>query len=199
MNKKAQTQHPIHHLLEQRWSPRAFSNKTVEKQKLLSLFEAARWSPSASNLQPWYYILGQNKDTTYKKIFETLVEFNQMWAGMAPVLVLCVGKGNINHKADQNQTFKYDVGQSVAHLSIQAMAEGLYVHQMSGFDTDKACNLFEIPADYEALAVLAIGYIGQINLLLNRMQKAEAADRERKELKEFVFSEKFGQTSNIVE
>ncbi len=197
MNKKANTTYPINDILSKRWSPRAFADKVVEKEKLQSILEAARWSPSASNEQPWFFILGWNNDATYQKIFETLVEFNQMWAKNAPVLIISVGK-QINSKDEPSSIFKYDVGQSVAHLTFQASIEGLYVHQMVGFDPDKAAELFQIPEGYEAISVMSIGYIGEPSMLHPRMQKAEKAERERKELSAFIFEEKFGKKSEII-
>ena len=57
MEKQADTAYPIHELLQRRWSPRAFSDKMVETDKLRSLFEAARWAPSSNNEQPWSFII----------------------------------------------------------------------------------------------------------------------------------------------
>ena len=75
--KRANPRYPIHNLSKKRWSPRAFNGEPVETEKLQRIFEAARWSPSASNEQPWAFIVGMQGDETYDKIFSTLVEFNQ--------------------------------------------------------------------------------------------------------------------------
>jgi hypothetical protein len=198
MSKTANTIYNIHPLLNERWSPRAFENKEIESEKLQRIFEAARWSPSASNEQPWYFIIGQNNNSTYQKIFETLIEFNQLWTKFAPVLVISIGK-SLTNKNEHNSSFKYDVGQSVAHLTFQAAHEGLFVHQMTGFDPAKAAELFEIPAGFVALSAMAIGYLGNPLMLHSRMQKTELAERERKNLNEFVFEEKFGQQSDLIE
>jgi nitroreductase len=77
------------------------------------------------------------------------------------------------------------------------MHEGLYVHQMSGFDQRKAEQNFDIPENYEAVSVIALGYIGEPEILPERMQKSEKAERIRKELPSFIFSERFGQTSKL--
>jgi glucosamine--fructose-6-phosphate aminotransferase (isomerizing) len=61
MSKEAKTTFEIRKDLKQRWSPRAFEDRPIENDKLQRLFEAARWSPSASNIQPWAFILGKNK------------------------------------------------------------------------------------------------------------------------------------------
>src|SRR5947209_18525575 len=91
MKKFAETQYPIHDILKERWSPRAFESKLVEEHKLLSLFEAARWSPSAGNTQPWSFIVGTHtNEAAHQKLVETLNESNRVWAKDAPVLVLAV-------------------------------------------------------------------------------------------------------------
>jgi len=198
MSKEAITTSKLNPLLRKRWSPRAFDGRPVESEKLLSMLEAARWSPSASNLQPWTFFVGTKGDETYNKIFESLVEFNQMWAKNAPVLILNCGKITSNDEGIINGTWQYDLGQSVAHMSIQAMDEGLFVHQMGGFDALKAAELFQLPENVQAVSVTAAGYLGDPSILHPRMQKSELAARIRKELDTFVFSERFGQTSPVV-
>ena len=198
MEKKAKTNYPLHEILESRWSPRAFSEEKIEKEKLQRIFEAVRWSPSASNEQPWFFIIGEAGDPTYRMIFETLVEFNQMWAKTAPVLMLAICKKTSAKTGNTNDWARYDVGQSVAHLTFQASYEGLYVHQMGGFDAEKASELFLIPDDYEVATAIAVGFIGDYQILDTRLQKSELAGRERKNSAEFVFSDKFGEKSALI-
>lgn len=190
MNKEGNIRYDIHEVLKKRWSPRAFAAKMVEKEKIDRMLEAARWSPSSSNKQPWSFIIGEKGSKTYDKIFDTLVEFNQLWTKFAPLLIITVGK--------QNNTYQYDVGQSVAHLTFQASHDGLFVHQMAGFSPEKARKFFDIPEFYDALTAIAVGYIGDYTILPERMQKSELAERERKEINEFVFSEKFGKISHLI-
>lgn len=198
MNKKAKTNYPLHEILESRWSPRAFNGEKIGKEKLQRLFEAARWSPSASNEQPWFFIIGEAGDPTYQMIFDSLVEFNQMWVKTAPVLMLAICKKTSAKTGKANDWCRYDVGQSVAHLTFQASYEGLYVHQIGGFDTEKSRKLFLIPDDYEAVTAIAVGFIGDYQLLDPRLQKSELAERERKNSVEFVFSDKFGEKSALI-
>lgn len=198
MNKRASTKYPIHEILETRWSPRAFNGEKVEKEKIQRLFEAARWAPSASNEQPWFFMVGEQGDETYKKIFETLVEFNQLWVKTAPVVVLTIGRVNGLKSGQPSDWFKYDVGQAVAHLSIQATQEGLFVHQMAGFDREMTKELFEIPEGFEAITVIAVGFIGDPKQLHPNLEKMEWAERVRKSSDEFVFSNKFGQKSELL-
>ncbi len=194
--KTALTDFPILNLLRDRWSPRAFNTQAVEKEKLQGFFEAARWAPSASNLQPWRFIIGLKGDETYNKIAGTLVEFNQLWALTAPVLILAVAK-NTNQRGEPNVSALYDLGQSVAHLTIQAGADGLYVHQMGGFSSSQAADLFEIPEDFSVATAIAVGYIGNPEILPDNLKKMEITARERRQSIESVFTGSFGQATNI--
>jgi nitroreductase len=195
--KRPQTTYPISELLYKRWSPRAFSDTPVEKEKLQRIFEAARWAPSASNIQPWYFLTGFKGDTVYSRIFETLAEFNQLWVITAPVLCLAICKVN-NPKGTENISRAYDLGQSVAHLSIQAMEEGLYVHQMGGFDVAKATELLNIPSDYEVRVAFTIGYIGDAEVLHPNLRKMEFEARSRRLLEETVFTGQFGSKASFL-
>ena len=200
MNKKdARTTYPVHELLKQRWSPRAFADKPVEKEKLRSLFESARWSPSSYNQQPWRFIIGQNGDDSYKKIMDALVEFNQKWASSAPVLIAVIGRSINNSGEGKNAVFQYDAGQSVALLSVEAMNQGLYVHQMGGFDRKKIAAHFGVPEEYKPVTVLAIGYIGNPDKLEGGLKNSELSERDRFDFDEFVFSGNFGENSGLFE
>jgi nitroreductase len=193
LNKTAPTDYNLHTLLKARWSPRAFAPKAVETEKIRRMLEAARWSPSSSNEQPWRFIVGTNNDETYKKIFDTLVEFNQLWAKTAPLLMLAIGNTrSLKDPSKPNNIYKYDVGQAVAHLTFQATADGLYVHQMGGFDTKKAAEVFDVPAGFEVLTAIAVGYIGDPEVLHPNLKSMEYNERERQALEKMVFAGKFG-------
>ncbi|MBE0662158.1 MAG: nitroreductase family protein [Bacteroidales bacterium] len=197
MKKPAPVQYQIHTLLTHRWSPRAFSSRKIPVDKIKRLFEAARWAPSSSNDQEWRFIIGFKEDETHKKIFDTLVEFNQLWAGEAYMLVLICGQ-TISKKTDKpSPVFSYDVGQAVALLSVQATHEELFVHQMGGFDKDKARKLLELPAEIEPLAVMAIGYPGDASKLHPNLQPGEKSERVRNNFDTFVFTKKYGEPSGL--
>jgi nitroreductase len=193
MNKQAQTRLPIHELLAERWSPRAFSEKLVEPDKLLKLFEAARWSASCGNEQPWRFMAGiKDRDETWTKIFRCLDEGNQVWCQRAPVLLLLSSKMTFISDNSYNQWHLYDLGQTAAYISVQAFEDGLFVHQMAGFDKDIARQAFNIPADYEIATTMAIGYRDNPSVLPEKLQKREMAERRRRELTELVFTETWG-------
>src|SRR5881394_2967613 len=135
MEREVDVRHPIHELLRRRWSPRAFDpNKPVESEKLRACFEAARWAPSSFNEQPWSFIVAtRDKPQEYAKLLACLVEKNQSWARSAPVLMIGATSLLWARNGKPNRHAFYDLGQAVAHLTVQATAQGLYLHQMAGF------------------------------------------------------------------
>jgi len=198
MEKKAITNLKINTIIENRWSPRSFSGKAIEQEKIQRFFEAARWAPSAYNEQPWRFIVGVKGDETWQMIFESLVEFNQMWAVNAPVLVVAVGSNVREVNGEANGTWHYDVGQAVGYLTIQAYTDGLVMHQMGGFDPAKLVESFKLPEKYFPLSVSALGYQDVAEKLPANLEKLERGERSRKPLSELVFSGTFGKMSELV-
>ena len=191
---------PIHELISHRWSPRAFESRTVDPEKLRTLFEAARWSASSYNAQPWYFIVATKDDPeNFKKVLDSFVEFNQSWAKNAPVVALSVAGHKMPHDGSQNRHALHDVGQAAATLALQATALGFQAHQMAGILPDKAREIFGIPLDYEAVAGLAIGYPGDpMTLPEGRLRDNETGQRQRKPVSSFVFTGKWCNVSAIV-
>ncbi len=187
MQKPTHNDYPVNSLVRQRWSPRAFNEKPIDKERMYSLLEAARWAPSAFNEQPWRFIIGLKGDGTYEKILGTLVEWNQKWAGKAPMLVVNLAKKTFTLNEKQNVTFKYDLGQAVSFMCLEAMNHGIYAHQMSGFSPEKAAEAFHIPADYQAVSVTAFGYYSNPDELPEDMYKSEMEKRVRRPLDETIF------------
>jgi nitroreductase len=191
---------PIHELIANRWSPRAFESRAVEPEKLRTLFEAARWAASSYNAQPWYFIVGlENEPENFKKVLDCFVAVNQNWAKNAPVVALSVAGLKMPHDGSANRHAFHDVGQAAATLALQATALGLQAHQMAGIVPDKAREIFAIPADYEAVAGFAIGYPGDpLTLPEGRFRDAETGARQRKPVSSFVFTGKWGETLSLV-
>jgi nitroreductase len=172
-----------------RWSPRSFADRDVSAEDLKTIFEAVRWTASSYNEQPWRYFVGHRGSETYQKIFQSLGEFNQAWARSAPVLILNVARTTFSHNNAPNAVALYDLGASAATLCYQAIALGIYTHQMAGYDRDAARKLFGVPDDYIFGAVTAMGYLGEPSALPNeQMVSQEVAPRSRKPLSEFVLS-----------
>lgn len=199
MQKPAPTSFPVHDLIRDRWSPRAFAAKPIEPAVLASLFEAARWAPSSSNEQPWAYLVATKDDPgSFAKTLGVLVEFNASWAKEAAALVLSVSSLKFHANGNPNRNAFYDTGAATALLSVEATYRGLAVHQMAGFDPVRAKQVFEIPEDWEPIAAMAIGYPGDPDALSEKLRDREVAPRTRKPLSEFVMSGRWGHTSAIV-
>jgi nitroreductase len=126
---------------------------------------------------------------THKKIFDSLSAINQVWAGAAPVLILGTAKTKFSHNDTPNRVALYDLGAAASYLTLQAAAMGLATHQMAGFDADAARKAFEIPEVFTIGVVIALGYQGEPAALTNeKLLAQETTPRERKPLKDFVFS-----------
>ena len=197
MEMPADNQYPIHDLLRFRWSPRAFSAQAVETEKLLSLFEAARWSPSGGNLQPWAFIIATQEDAqAHSRFVEILNEGNQVWAKNAPVLILTVARRE-RREGQPNHWAMYDLGQAVAHLTVQASAVGLSLRQMGGFNQEKAREMFELPDGYDPVTAIALGYQRSQADLPEELRTREMGGRSRKPLAEFVFAGRWNEPIQV--
>jgi nitroreductase len=165
---------------------------------LRSLFEAARWAPSSSNEQPWAYVVATKDDPgNFAKMLGVLVEFNASWANRAPVLALSVAHLT-QRDGKPNRVALHDVGSASAQLTLEANARGLQVHQMAGFDGAKAREMFAIPADWEPVAAMAIGFPGNPETLPDKLRERELAPRTRKPLDEFVMTGTWGHTAPFI-
>ncbi len=196
MQKPAPTDVPIHELIRTRWSPRAFADKSVAPDVLRSVFEAARWAPSSNNEQPWAYLVATKEDPdNFAQMLGTLVEFNQNWAKHAPVLALSVAHLKSSRDGKPNHVAQHDVGSASAQLTFEANSRGLFVHQMAGFDGNKARQVFGIPEDWQPVAAMAIGYPGEPGSLPQPLRDRELGPRTRKPLSELAMTGKWGQTA----
>ncbi|PMB14241.1 nitroreductase [Fischerella thermalis CCMEE 5282] len=222
MENPTNIQYEVHDFIRGRWSPLAFSNRTVEREKLLTLLEAARWAPSSYNQQPWNFIVAtKDHPAEYERMLSCVFHENKRWAQNAPVLILSVAKlyfdppnplnpddtienlmrlvANLHTKrgGEGNPHAFHDVGMAVANLTIQAIALNLFVHQIAGFYSDKAKSLFHIPQGYEPVCIMAIGYLGDSQKLPEDLRLRELEPRIRKPLEEFVFIERWGHSSPV--
>jgi nitroreductase len=188
-NKSIDTPYPIHDLLRQRWSPLAFSDRSVEPEKLLSVLEAARWAASSYNEQPWSFIVAtKDNPIEFDRLLNCLAEGNQEWARKAPVLILSVAKMYFDKNGEENRHAFRDVGAAEANLATQAMAHDLFIHQMAGFDVAKAKEIYGIAEGYEPVDAIALGYLGDPQHLSAKSLQRELSVRTRKPLKQFVFT-----------
>jgi len=192
MQKSSQFEFSVADVIEQRRSRRAYSSQPIEPEKIYSLFEAARWAPSSMNEQPWAYLYAtKDQPELWNKLVDALNESNRVWAKEAPLLVLSMARKTHLRNGAVNVSARYDVGAANAFLSMQATHFGLNVHQMGGFDRQKAIENFNIPETHEPIVIMAIGYLGDAESLSENLKQREVAPRERYTQEFFVTNKSF--------
>lgn len=190
ISKKALTNFPIHEIIAKRWSARAFSTKPVEKSKLLSILEAARWAPSSRNEQPWRYIIFTDANRNeMDKARSVLLEIND-YAKRAPILICAITKKTYTDTGVYNRLHFHDLGAANENMFLESFNQGLIMHEMGGFDREKARKVFDVPDDYEVGIMIAIGYQDSHEILPKRFKEKADLPRERKPLSEIAFLEK---------
>lgn len=179
----------IHPLLKERKSIFAYADRSVSDDTLDRLFEAARWAPSSFNEQPWAFLYAKKNDgAVFDTLFELIFEGNQSWAKTAPLLVLTLSKKRTDFNGQINHSALHDVGMAESNFIFQATHEGLYVHQMGGFDRGRAREALDIPEKYDPIDIMAVGYPGNIDELDDdRVKKRASAARTRNPVNSFVF------------
>jgi len=194
MQKQNPTEYPVHDFIRDRWSPRAFSSASVPPEVLRSLFEAARWAPSSNNEQPWAFLVARREDPeSHAKLLSTLVESNRLWAQQAPVLALAVSELEFARGGQPNRNAYYDTGAALAYLTVEATARGLFVHQMAGFDPQRARELLHIPKGWDPISAFVIGALGDPQSLPEKLRERERKPGTRKPLGTFVLGGSWGE------
>ena len=150
---------PLHPLLARRWSPTVFdASYEAREAELESLLEAARWAPSAGNSQPWAFITARRGDAVHTRLLRHLAPSSARWAPTASLLVV-----NLCHRyvADTDWEYSefalYDLGQAVAHMTIQAQSLGLSARQFRAFDQAALAADFDVPAHWQVTSMTAFG------------------------------------------
>lgn len=198
------TQRPeILPLLRERWSTRLFDPAyQLSEDDLDRLLEAARWSPSAGNSQPWAFLVTKRGDEAHQKFVATLSRGNSGWVPTASVVLVSLHR--IGDDEDPSLTFSdyaaYDLGQAVAHLTVQASSMGLHVHQFAGFDHAAVAAAFGVPAAWAVTTGIAIGRYAspeQRELADPGLREREQKPRERKPVTDFVFAGQFGHPRGV--
>lgn len=196
-HKIAQTQTDVHDLIAKRWSCRAFdASKPVSREQIVAMLEAARWAPSCFGDEPWRFIVwDKNSDAAaWRKAFDCLVEWNQNWVKNAPVLVLATANSLFRKNGNPNRWGQYDTGAAAENLCLQAVASGLMAHQMGGFDEEKTRRTFNIPKEFALMAMIAVGYQGEPEVLNDNdeLKQLELAERARTPLGVHFFEGDWG-------
>jgi len=187
-----EAQYAVGPLFINRWSPRAMSGEEIETDKMMALFEAARWAPSSFNNQPWRFVFARRGTEHWGLFLDLLTDQNKTWAKEAAVLVVVASKSTFDYNGKPARTHSYDTGAAWENLALQGTAMGFVVHGMQGFDYDKAKGKLEIPDDHQVEAMIAVGRPGRKEDLPQELQEREFPS-SRKTLAEIVFEGKFRQ------
>ncbi|OIQ80046.1 NADH dehydrogenase [mine drainage metagenome] len=190
MKKPAITQTPIHDLIAQRWSGRAYdAPRPVGREQVISLLEAARWAPSCYGDQPWRLVVwDRGHDAAgWQAAFETLAPGNQGWVRDAPVLVLVAADTLFTHNGQPNRWGQYDTGAAACNLCLQAEALGMMAHQMGGFDPEKIRSVAGVPEQYVPMAMISVGYPADPATHSAEVSARENTPRARRALGELFF------------
>jgi nitroreductase len=200
LEKPAVTNAPIHELLARRWSSRAYDvNRRVSREQLAVLLEAGRWAPSCNGDEPWRYLVwDRTRDPQgWQNAFDCLSENNRKWVKHVPLLMLSCAGSIFGHSGKPNRWGQHDTGAASVSIALQAVALGLMVHQMGGFDAEKARAAFSIPPEYAPMAMIAVGYQAMPDVLDDETKKKELAPRARKPLAERFFEGGWGSAVKI--
>lgn len=194
-NRPAPATRPIHDLLARRWSSRAFDPKRpVSREQLLVLLEAGRWAPSCNGDEPWRYLIWDKaRDPEgWQKAFDCLSENNKKWVKNVPLLMLSCAGSIFEATGKPNRWTQHDTGAASVSMALQATAMGLMVHQMGGFDAEKARAAFAIPPEYTPMAMIAIGYQTVPDILDEETKAKELRPRARKPIAQRFFEGGWG-------
>jgi nitroreductase len=152
-----------------------------------TILEAARWAPSANNVQPWRFIVARRGTAAFATVHDAMAGFNQAWADSAALLIVNVAE-TVDAEGKARPWARYDLGQAVAHLTVQAQHEGLHTHQMGGFDAARIHTAFGLAPSLEVVSITAIGVLGDPDTLPAPLREREVAPRLRKPLAELVLA-----------
>ena len=169
---------PVHSLFLNRWSPRAYSDSLISEETLYTVLEAARWTPSASNEQPWRFYIART-EAEHDVFHQFIMPRNLLWASKAPVLIL-VASVKVRENGDVNGAHAFDTGAAWGSIAFQAHLLGLSTRAIGGFDHNVARELLQVPEHIQLHAVIALGYKGDPAALDESFQQLEKPNNRRK-------------------
>ena len=182
---KRTSEYSINPLILNRWSPRSMTGEELNDEDVMSLFEAARWAPSSFNNQPWRFIYAKRNTGYWDRLFNLLADTNKSWAKKAALLAVVISRKNFEFNGKPARTHQFDAGSAWENLALEASSRGIVAHGMQGFDYEKARTELGIPADFEVMAMIAIGKRGPKENLPTELQDKEKPN-ERKPLKDII-------------
>lgn len=160
---------PVEPLFLDRWSPRAFDSSAIPQADLDTIFDGARWAPSAFNYQPWRFLYAHRDDADWARFLDVLLPFNQSWVRNAGALIFVLSdtlsSAPGSSEAKPSHSHSFDAGAAWALLALQATRLGYHTHAMTGVDFDKARAQLAVPERFRIEAAVAIGRMGDTSVL----------------------------------
>ncbi|AHB09924.1 nitroreductase family protein [Zymomonas mobilis] len=154
--------YPIDPVFLKRWSPLSFSSEEISKDQLYSLLEAARWTPSAYNSQPWRFVYAMRDTAIWSGFIDLLMEGNRGWAKQAAAIIFIISKTTllspISNTEKDAPSHSFDAGAAWMAMALQATRMGLATRPMTGVYFDKARQLLKVPQNYHIDAAIAVGH-----------------------------------------
>ncbi len=188
--KIANTKYNVHELFKNRWSALSYSDKPLHDEEILTMIEAASWSFSSSNVQPWRFIYALKGSETFQKILDTLMPGNVTWAKNAGAFVVGIAKTNLDKEGNPlNAAAELDLGSAYMLLILQALTMKIYAHPMGGFDKTKLSTTFELEQNLKPMVVIALGYLDAAEKLNDPYLTRELSPRTRKPLNEIILKQ----------
>ena len=185
--KHATTAYPVLDIIRKRWSPRSFSEKDISEHDMNTILEAATWSFSALNEQPWRFLVAHRGTERFNNLLDILYPGNKPWNKQAAALVLTFRKKTVGKDGQLNPNGLHDVGAANMLLSLQANSMGIYTHLMEGFDKAVAAELVTPSIEeLEPVVLIALGYPADASRLEEPYKSRELAPRKRKTLAEVI-------------
>jgi len=197
LEKPAVTEQPIHQIIANRWSPRAYdASRMVSQTHIIALLEAARWAPSCFGEEPWRFLVFDKatNPNAWQHAFDCLAPGNQIWVKNVPLLLLAVATEQFKMNDKPNRWAQYDTGAASENLCLEAVNLGLVTHQMGGFDADKTRTTFQLPDNTTPMAMIAVGYQAAPETLEDDFVARETAERQRLPLHEIGFDGVWGKS-----
>jgi nitroreductase len=184
--KKAKTKYPVLDIIKNRWSPRSFSDKKISAEELHTIIEAASWSFSAMNEQPWRYVVAKKGTPLFDSFLELLYSGNKVWNKNAAAFVLSIKKIKYTANDQPNVNALHDIGAANILLTLQANSMGIYTHIMEGFSKEKVKSFLKLDDDLEPVVMIALGYPDKPEKLEEPFKTRELTPRSRKGLNEIL-------------
>ncbi len=181
----------LHPLLNRRFSPRAFSGRAVTDAELELVLEAARWAPSSMNEQPWRFLVTRRGGEGHSELLAAMDPSNRLWADKAPVLILSMAQRTLSRNGQENFHARHDLGLATAQFTAQATAMGMGLHILGGFNGEAARAAFGIPADFDLVSVIVLGFPGEADQLPENLKVRELQHSLRRPLRDVVHYGRF--------